>query len=48
MYTPLVFKLPKSNINDFITQEKENLIILSPTITHPLFSLGFHHFIENF
>jgi hypothetical protein len=46
MYTPLVFKLPKSNINDFITQDKENLIILSPNITHPLFSLGFHHFIE--
>jgi 23S rRNA U2552 (ribose-2'-O)-methylase RlmE/FtsJ len=45
MYTPLVFRLPNYNIlSDFIKQE--NLVTLTPNMTLPLFSLGFHHFIE--
>jgi hypothetical protein len=45
MYNPIIFKLPESNIiNDFI-KEEEN-VIFSSNQTLPLFSLGFHHFIE--
>jgi len=44
MFTPIIFKLPKSNIiNEFI--KETDLIVQSKTMSQPLFSLGFHHFI---
>ena len=45
MYNLIIYKLPTSNIiNNFI--KESNNVIVSPNQTLPLFSLGFHHFIE--
>lgn len=47
MYNPHIFKLPTFDIiSEFNKQDKNSLFILSPMMTYPLFSLGFHHFIQ--
>ena len=45
MYNLIIYKLPNNNIiNNFI--KETDIVIVSPNQTLPLFSLGFHHFIE--
>lgn len=47
MHNLQVFKLQNNNSLDFIiNHNKANLVLVSPNINHPLFSLGFHHFID--
>lgn len=40
-----VYKLPKNNNVDIFTKN-DNLVIISPFQNNPLFSLGFHYFID--
>jgi 23S rRNA U2552 (ribose-2'-O)-methylase RlmE/FtsJ len=40
-----IYRLPKNNDIDIFNQNK-NLVISSPFENHPLFSLGYHHFID--
>lgn len=40
-----IYKLPKNNDIDIFLQNK-NLVITAPFENHPLFSLGYHHFID--
>lgn len=45
MYSLIIFKLPNINIIEELIKEKE-IVIVSPNQSLPLFSLGFHQFIE--
>ena len=45
MYSLIIFKLPNIHIIEDLIKEKE-IVIVSPNQSLPLFSLGFHQFIE--
>jgi hypothetical protein len=46
MYQLLAFKLPNNDKISSKILESDNILLTSPCMTHPLFSLGYHHFIE--
>jgi 23S rRNA U2552 (ribose-2'-O)-methylase RlmE/FtsJ len=46
MYPLLAFKLPNNNKISSKILESDNILLTSPCMTHSLFSLGYHHFIE--